>query len=205
MGPVHLRQQLEQKGIADAAVLAAFERVPRQLFVPEPLWPLAYEDVPLPIGEGQTISQPYVVARTLEVLAIRPGDRVLDVGTGSGFQAALIAALGADTYSIEILPSLLALARRRLWKLGFRVQLRVGDGTFGWSSAAPFAAIAVAAVARAIPPALPAQLARPGRMVLPLGEARQRLVVLSQDAAGTLETRSLFAVQFVPLISPPSA
>ena len=201
-----LRSILEQKGICDERVLDAIEATPRARFVPATLRGMASEDMALPIGLGQSISQPFVVATTCVALAVRPGDRLLDVGTGSGYAAAVLARLGAEVYSIEILPALLEGARQRLGALGLSVRLKLGDGTFGWPAAAPFTGIAVGAAPREIPKALVEQLARPGRLVIPVGgPGRQRLLLIEQDAAGRLETRALFDVQFVPLLSPPAA
>jgi protein-L-isoaspartate(D-aspartate) O-methyltransferase len=189
--------------VPDERVLAAIAAVPRELFVPPDLRERAWENVPLPIGRGQTISQPLVVARMLAVLAVRPGDRILDVGTGSGWHAALLARLGGRVWSVERHAELVEYARQALAAAGVRgVTLVHGDGSAGLPEAAPFNAINVAAAARArIPPALQAQLAAGGRLVAPVGNGEQRLVVLTRTAAGETRRRELEAVRFVPLVS----
>ncbi len=183
------------------AVLEAMRRVPRPLFVPEAERDRAWEDRPLPIGHGQTISQPSVVALMTDLLDIRPGDRVLEIGTGSGYQAAVLAELGADVWSIEIVEPLAESARRRLESLGYRVHLRHGDGYHGWPEAAPFDAIIVTAAASHVPPPLVAQLRPGGRMVIPVGGrfTLQYLMLVEKDADGGVTTRQLLPVIFVPL------
>jgi len=201
-----LAAELARKGIDDPAVLSAIAAVPRHAFVPEALRPVAYEDTALPIGEGQTISQPLVVAATCAALRAGKGDRVLDVGTGSGYAAAVLAALGCEVYSVEILPTLFESARARLARLGIPVHVALGDGSFGWAAGAPFRGIAVAAATSSVPPALVEQLAAPGRLVLPLGDRlRQRLTVVEKSPDGRTATRPLFDVLFVPLTSAPMA
>jgi protein-L-isoaspartate(D-aspartate) O-methyltransferase len=189
--------------VPDERVLAAIAAVPRELFVPPDLRERAWENVPLPIGRGQTISQPLVVARMLAVLAVRPDDRILDVGTGSGWHAALLARLGGRVWSVERHAELVEYARQALAAAGVRgVTLVHGDGSAGLPEAAPFNAINVAAAAQArIPPALQAQLAAGGRLVAPVGNGEQRLVVLTRTAAGETRRRELEAVRFVPLVS----
>jgi protein-L-isoaspartate(D-aspartate) O-methyltransferase len=165
-----VEEQLRARGVADERVLAALEAVPRELFVPEAYRRSAYDDAALPIGEGQTISQPYMVARICEVLALRGDERVLDVGTGSGYQAAVLAELAGEVHTIERLSGLADRAREALAAAGYeRVQVHVGDGTLGLPDRAPFAAIAVAAAAPTIPPSLYEQLEPGGRLVLPVG------------------------------------
>ena len=168
-----VERQLRRRGIEDERVLAAMERVPRELFVPPELRDDAYADAALPIGGGQTISQPYMVALICEQLALQGGERVLDVGTGSGYQAAVLAELAAEVHSIERIPELAERARANLAAAGYgdRVQLHVGDGTRGLPEHAPFAAIAVAAAALEPPPALYEQLEPRGRLVVPVGGA----------------------------------
>ncbi len=197
-----VREQLQRRGIRDQAVLAAFAEVPRHRFVPEAWQASAYADRPLAIGGGQTISQPFVVAEMLQLARIRPGARVLEVGTGSGYQAALLVAMGAEVFGIERLPALSRRAEARLAELGYgSVQLRVGDGTLGWPEAAPFEAIVVGAGSPADPPApLLEQLAEGGRLVIPLAEGdHQVLTVIVREADGYRRERHE-PCAFVPLI-----
>jgi protein-L-isoaspartate(D-aspartate) O-methyltransferase len=193
--------QLWQRDIVDAEVLHAMERVPRELFVPEQERPRAYEDAALPIGHGQTISQPYMVARICEALAVRPARRVLDVGTGSGYQAAVLAELGAEVVTIERIPELAEQARRNLAAAGFeQVEVVVGDGTLGVPERAPFDAIAVAAAAPGLPETLYEQLERGGRLVVPVGGHRaQRLEVIIRSPEGPAVVHSV-PCRFVPLV-----
>ncbi len=193
-----IREQLERRNIRSAAVLQAMARVPRELFVPEALQEQAYEDCALPIACGQTISQPYIVALMSELADVRPGARVLEVGTGSGYQTAVLAALGADVYTVELESELSAAALRVLDGLGFKVHARVGDGYAGWPEQAPFDAIVVTAAPRSVPEALSAQLAVDGRMVVPVGNVDQRLFVIRRTAWGE-ERESVAAVRFVPM------
>src|SRR4051795_13263022 len=171
-----VERQLRGRDIEDQRVLEAMARVPRESFVPAGERRRAYADAALPIGHGQTISQPYMVARIAEALALRPGERVLDVGTGSGYQAAVLAELGAEVVTIERIPELAEQARRNLAEAGYEVDVRVGDGTLGVPELAPFDAIAVAAAAPALPQALYEQLRPRGRLVVPVGgQGAQRL------------------------------
>jgi protein-L-isoaspartate(D-aspartate) O-methyltransferase len=198
-----VERQLRRRGIADERVLAAMERVPRELFVPEELREHAYADGALPIGSGQTISQPFMVALICEQLALRGHERVLDVGTGSGYQAAVLAELAREVHSIERLPELAESARESLAAAGYaeRVQVHVGDGTRGLPEHAPYAAIAVAAAAAAPPPALYEQLEPRGRLVVPVGEAfEQRLEVVVRTPEGPAILDSV-PCRFVPLIA----
>lgn len=193
-------EQIAARGIRDSAVLAAMRRVPRQAFVPARWRADAYGDHPLPIGEGQTISQPYIVALMTELAAVRPGARVLEVGTGSGYQAAVLAEVGADVYTIEIVAPLAKAAAATLAELGYRsIHAREGDGYRGWPEAAPFAAIVVTAAPPAVPAALLAQLAPGGRLVIPVGTAEQELQVHEKSADGTVRVRSVTPVRFVPM------
>jgi protein-L-isoaspartate(D-aspartate) O-methyltransferase len=195
--------QLRRRGIDDERVLAAMERVPRELFVPEELRHQAYADAALPIGAGQTISQPYMVALICEQLALRGGERVLDVGTGSGYQAAVLAELAADVHSIERIPELAEEARANLAAAGYeeRVRLHVGDGSRGLPEEAPFAAIAVAAAALEPPPALYDQLAPRGRLVVPVGgSGEQWLEVVVSTPEGPAVLRTV-PCRFVPLVA----
>jgi protein-L-isoaspartate(D-aspartate) O-methyltransferase len=196
-------QQIAARGITDARVLDAMRAVPRHEFVPPDAIELAYNDAPLPIGEGQTISQPYIVALMSELLDVGPGDRVLEVGTGSGYQAAVLSALGAEVFTVEIKSGLFEQAARRLAAPAWTsVHARRGDGYHGWPEAAPFDGIIITAAVDHVPPPLLAQLAPGGRMVLPLGSPYnflgQTLVVVSHGPDGPL-VRQVLAVRFVPM------
>ena len=192
------------EGITDSATLQAMRDVPRHEFVPGEFRDEAYENHPLPIGFGQTISQPYIVGYMTQIVRPRPGLRVLEVGTGSGYQAAVLAATGAVVYSIEIFRPLADTARARLERLGFQnVSVRHGDGNDGWPDAAPFDAIVVTAAAGHVPPALTRQLKPGARMVIPVGSiyGAQYLILVEKDAKGALRTRNLLPVAFVPMLS----
>ena len=193
--------QLRNRDIVDEAVLAAMERVPRELFVPELERGRAYDDAALPLAHGQTISQPYMVGRIAEALATRPGELVLDVGTGSGYQAAVLAELGADVVTIERIPELAERARESLAAAGYdRVEVVVGDGTLGVPERAPFDAIAVAAAAPGLPETLYEQLRPRGRLVVPVGGQRaQRLEVIVRSPEGPAVVHSV-PCRFVPLV-----
>ncbi len=195
-------RQLVANGIRDPATLAAMRAVPRHEFVPAALRDVAYGDHPLPIGLGQTISQPYIVAYMTEQIRPRPGMRVLEVGTGSGYQAAVLAETGATVHTIEIFREHADSARARLSRLGYRAQVRHGDGFDGWPDAAPFDAIIVTAAAGFVPPPLVQQLRPGGRMVIPVGDiyGAQNLVLVEKSAEGTIRTRTLLPVRFVPLL-----
>jgi len=185
----------------DPRVMAAMRRVPRHEFVPAKLRRHAYENRPLPIGFGQTISQPYIVALMTDLLALVPGDRVLEVGTGSGYQAAVLAQLDLQVFSIEIIPGLATIAAERLRGLGYTVTTTVGDGYYGWSDKAPFDAIIVTAAASHIPPALVQQLKPGAVMVIPVGGpfTVQQLTLVEKDRDGKVSTRQVLPVRFVPL------
>jgi protein-L-isoaspartate(D-aspartate) O-methyltransferase len=199
-GAERLARALVDKGI-DPAIADLFVRVPRELFVPEPLRAEAYEDRPLPIGLGQTISQPYIVALMIQSLGLRAGERVLEIGTGSGYQTALLSLVAAEVYSVERLPELMEVARRRLEALGAaNVRLLVGDGSLGWPEAAPFDGIVVSAAAPAIPEALTGQLAEGGRMIIPVGEERQQQLLRVRRRDGELEVETLCECAFVRLV-----
>jgi len=196
-------EQIEARGVSDPAVLEAMSRVPRHEFVTPEYRALAYADRPLPIGLGQTISQPYIVALMTELLQPEPGDRVLEVGTGSGYQAAVAASVVARLYSIELLPELARSAAGRLARLGVsNVDVRAGDGYLGWPEHAPFDGILVTAGADHVPQPLVDQLAVGARMVIPVGEAgsTQVLQVIEKLPGGGVEVRDVAAVRFVPLL-----
>lgn len=197
-----VQRQLAARGLRDARVLAAFRDVPREAFVPPAVQSRAFADEPLPIGEGQTISQPYIVAATAEALQLTGRERLLEVGTGSGYAAAIFSRLAREVVTLERHPALAAEARARLRALGFdTVQVHTGDGSLGWPPAAPFDAIAVAAGAPHVPPQLKAQLAIGGRLVIPVGaEARQVLLRLTRRAKDEWTEEPLIDVRFVPLI-----
>ena len=196
-----IAQQLRGRDVEDERVLAAMARVPRELFVPPELASHAYEDAALPIGWGATISQPYMVARICEALALHGREHVLDVGTGSGYQAAVLAELAADVDTIERVPELAAQARANLDAAGYeRVRVHVGDGTLGVPDRAPFDAIAVAAAAPELPQTLYGQLAERGRLVLPIGlREAQELQVIVRSPEGPAVLRSV-PCRFVPLL-----
>jgi protein-L-isoaspartate(D-aspartate) O-methyltransferase len=196
-----VRTQLAERGIQDVRVLAAMRDVPRHEFVPENLQADAYEDHPLPIGEGQTISQPYIVAAMLEHLALHPTDRVLEVGTGSGYVTALLSLLCAEVYSVERHARLAVAAESILRRLGYyNVKIRVGDGREGWAEYAPFDAILVSAATAEIPPVLFAQLREGGRMIAPIGPASSQELQLIRKVSGQSEVKILEGCRFVPLV-----
>jgi protein-L-isoaspartate(D-aspartate) O-methyltransferase len=196
-----VQRQLRDRDVVDERVLAAMERVPRELFLPPELRDRAYEDAALPIGAGQTISQPYMVARICEALALKGNERVLDVGTGSGYQAAVLAELAAEVDTIERIPELAEEARANLAAAGYdAVRVHVGDGTRGLSERAPFGAIAVAAAAPELPQSLYDQLEPRGRLVVPVGRRRvQRLEVIVRSPEGPAVVKSV-PCRFVPLV-----
>jgi protein-L-isoaspartate(D-aspartate) O-methyltransferase len=193
-------EQIRSRGVTDPEVLAAMRAVPRHLFVPAGERREAYEDHPLAIGGGQTISQPYMVALMTSLLGVHPGQRILEVGTGSGYQTAVLSHLVREVYSIEILAPLGRRARATLAALGYHnIQLRIGDGYQGWPAAAPFDAIIVTAAPPRIPEPLLAQLKTGGKMVIPVGGARQNLLVLTKRADGGFDTDTVMPVLFVPM------
>jgi protein-L-isoaspartate(D-aspartate) O-methyltransferase len=196
-----VRAQLAERGIRDLRVLGAMRSVPRHEFVSELLRQDAYEDHPLPIGAEQTISQPYIVAIMLQHLELQPTDRVLEIGTGSGYVTALLAILCAEVYSVERHAELAFAAERRLARLGYaNVKIRVGDGSRGWPEYAPYDAILVSAAAPEVPPLLFDQLREGGRMVVPVGPASSQELQLIRKVGGQAETRSLEGCRFVPLV-----
>lgn len=192
--------QIVARGVRDRKTLEALRAVPRHLFVPEHLKPYAYQDSPLPIGSGQTISQPYIVAFMTEALELKRSDRVLEIGTGSGYQAAVLGHICAEVYSIELLESLGKEAAERLQRLGYtNIHLRVGDGYRGWPEAAPFDAIIVTAAPPEIPKALLDQLKVGGRLVVPVGTGEQTLIRIRRSRDG-YSHQNLLPVRFVPMV-----
>jgi len=191
------------RGVEDTATLASMRAVPRHEFVPSEHRRRAYGDHPLPIGHGQTISQPYIVAYMTEILRPHAGMKVLEVGTGSGYQAAVLAEIGCDVYTVEIFEVLATAAHERLERLGYDLSSRHSDGHFGWTEAAPFDVVIVTAAAGYIPPALVNQLKPGGRMVIPVGSVYgvQNLLLVEKDEAGQASTRNLLPVRFVPMLS----
>jgi protein-L-isoaspartate(D-aspartate) O-methyltransferase len=197
-----VERQIRERGIRDARVLAAMEKVPRHLLVDRSLRPGAYSDHPLPIGEGQTISQPYVVALMTEELRLSPTDRVLEIGTGSGYQAAILAEIVQEVYTLEIRKGLADRAAERLKELGCRnVRVKYADGYFGWPEHAPFDAIIITAAVNHIPPPLLKQLKEGGRLILPLGSTvfYQTLTLVTKKKGGGLSVEQKGEVAFVPM------
>jgi protein-L-isoaspartate(D-aspartate) O-methyltransferase len=196
-----VEEQIVRRGIRDEQVIAAMARVPRHDFVALEYRNQAYEDRPLAIGEGQTISQPYIVALSLSALALQASDTVLDIGTGSGYQTALLAEIASRVYSIERHSSLAESAEQTLSRLGYKnVEIKVEDGTQGWAEKCPFDGIVVAAAAPKIPEALILQIGEGGRMVIPIGPAEAQVLQLVRKQNGEPMVRSLAACRFVPLI-----
>jgi protein-L-isoaspartate(D-aspartate) O-methyltransferase len=193
---------IKGRGIKDKKVLEAMGKIPRELFVEESLRNKAYSDHPLPIGEGQTISQPYVVALMTEALRLKPSDRVLEIGTGSGYQAAVLAEIVKEVYTVEIRNTLAEAAARRLKDLGYKnIEVKFGDGYFGWEEHAPFDAIIVTAAANHIPPPLIKQLKEGGRLILPLGSTLfYQTLTLATKQKGELKMEQMGGVTFVPMI-----
>jgi protein-L-isoaspartate(D-aspartate) O-methyltransferase len=200
-----VREQIASRGVRDPRVLAAMAKVPRHRFLPGRLGPEAYGDFPVPIGFGQTISQPYIVAYMVEALGLAPTARVLEIGSGCGYQAAVLAEVAAEVWTIEVRPALAQEAELRLQQLGYgpsRVHVHCGDGTAGWPEAAPFDGIIGAAAATEVPPALLEQLAPAGTLVLPVGDDEQVLWRYRRTAAG-FRGEELCAVRFVPMVGSP--
>jgi protein-L-isoaspartate(D-aspartate) O-methyltransferase len=195
-----VKEQIIARGVKDPATLAALRVVPRHLFVPTAMAPLAYHDRPLPIGYGQTISQPLIVAYMTEIIKPGPGRKVLEIGTGSGYQAAVLAATGADVYTIEIIPQLAESAKKRLNKVGYEdVSVMATDGYHGWAEEAPFDAIVVTAAAEFVPPPLIDQLAEAGLMIIPVGSPfLVQTLMLIQKRGGKVISTNLMPVRFVP-------
>ena len=196
-----VQAQLEARGIKDRKVLDAMIKIPRHEFVPENMKAYAYQDEPLPIGKGQTISQPYIVAYMTEVLALNGNERVLEIGTGSGYQAAILAEIVKEVFTIEIVSSLSAKAQKVLERLGYKnIYFKVGDGTWGWEENAPYDAILVTAAPAEVPKTLQDQLKIPGRMIIPVGSTFQELVLIMREKK-RFKKKKLLPVRFVPLIS----
>ncbi len=197
-----VEKDIKGRGIRDKKVLEVIGKVPRHLFVDEYLRGRAYEDYPLPIGEGQTISQPYVVALMTEVLRLRPTDKVLEVGTGSGYQAAVLAEIVKDVYTIEIRRGLAEKAEKRLKDMGYKnVKVKYADGYFGWEEYAPFDAIIITASANHIPPPLIKQLREGGRLIIPLGSTvYYQTLTLATKTKGELDLEQITSVAFVPMV-----
>ncbi len=196
-----VKDQLIARGIKDKKVISAFLKVPREEFVPENLREYAYDDGPLPIGEGQTISQPYIVALMTECLNLKGDEKVLEIGTGSGYQAAILAEIGCKVYSIERIPVLAERAKRILEKLNYNVKIKIGDGTIGWEEYAPYDRIIVTAAGPEIPDSLISQLSENGgRLVMPVGDRFVQDLILVIKNGEKLEKINLGGCQFVPLI-----
>jgi len=201
-----VEEQLRARDIEDPRVLAAMGRVPRHLFVPAALRFRAYADHPLPIGNGQTISQPYIVALMTQLAEVEPDDVVLEIGTGSGYQAAVLSEIAREVYTIEIVPDLAETAKARLAEIGYRnVTVRTGDGYLGWKERAPFDAILVTAAAPEVPPPLVEQLGPGGILVIPVGPQSQvqSLLRIQKAADGSTVIREILPVVFVPLVRQP--
>jgi protein-L-isoaspartate(D-aspartate) O-methyltransferase len=193
--------QIKARGLKDERVLKAMLKVPRHLFVDEALRDQAYGDFPLPIGEGQTISQPYIVALMTEALELKGNERVLEIGTGSGYQTAILAELALWVYTIERFPTLLERAKKVLNELGYKnISFKLDDGTLGWKEASPFDAIIVTAASPDIPPPLVEQLAEGGRMVIPVGDEFSQTLIKGVKRGGKLHTKVLEPVRFVKLV-----
>jgi protein-L-isoaspartate(D-aspartate) O-methyltransferase len=197
-----IKNDIEGRGIKDKKVLESMSKIPRHLFVDERIRDRAYSDYPLPIGEGQTISQPYVVSLMTEALHLKPTDRVLEIGTGSGYQAAVLSEIVKEVYTIEIRKSLADTAARRLTDLGYKnIKVNYGDGYFGWEKYAPFDAIIITAAANHIPPPLIKQLKEGGRLIIPLGSTvYYQTLTLVTKKKGDLQVEQMGSVAFVPMI-----
>jgi len=195
-----VKQQIEKRGIKDASTLAALRKTPRHLFVPKSIIDDAYEDRPLPIGYGQTISQPFIVAYMTEIVKPQPQHRVLEIGTGSGYQAAVLSEIVKEVYTIEIVDSLGSQARNRLSKLNYKnITVKTGDGYYGWKDKSPFDAIVVTAAAEHIPPPLIEQLKEGGRMIIPVGSPFMvQQLMFVEKKGGKARTTSMIPVRFVP-------
>lgn len=197
-----VENQIKARGIRDTRVLEAMEKVPRHKFVPDKIRSHSYDDEPLSIGEGQTISQPYIVAYMTEALQLEDSNKVLEIGTGSGYQTAILAEIVKDVYSVEIISSLSERSRLILADMRYEnIQFKVGDGSYGWKEFAPFDAIIVTAAPRVIPQPLQDQLSIGGKLIVPVGDTFQDLMLTKRSEKGFAE-KKLLSVRFVPLVSP---
>ena len=198
-----VEKQIEKRGVKDPRVLKVMRDIPRHLFIPPHLEKIAYNDGPLPIGEGQTISQPYIVALMTELLELKGDEKILEIGTGSGYQAAVLSALASEVFSIEIVKNLVDSAAVRLDKLGYKnVTTHWGDGYKGWSDQAPFDGIIVTAAPDKIPQPLIDQLKTGGRLVVPVGTRHQELKVITKNEDGSIQSKNIIPVRFVPMVHP---
>jgi protein-L-isoaspartate(D-aspartate) O-methyltransferase len=198
-----VEDQIRARGIKDKAVLDAMKKAPRHRFVPETHRHRAYGDHPLPIGQGQTISQPFIVAYMTEAAEVSPQEKVLEIGTGSGYQAAILGEIAREVYTIEIIPELAERARRSLAELGYKnIQVKTGNGYLGWPEHAPFDAIIVTAAPDEVPKALVEQLAVNGKMVIPVGDVFQEMTIITKTKDGVIEKRTM-PVRFVPMTGKP--
>jgi protein-L-isoaspartate(D-aspartate) O-methyltransferase len=199
-----VEEQVMRRGVTDTRVLAALRKVKRHLFVPDGLISTAYDDHPLPIACGQTVSQPYIVGLMSQLLALKGGERVLEIGTGSGYQTAVLAELAAEVYTVEFFGELSRQAAAKTAKLGYTdIKFMVGDGTSGWREEGPYDAIIVTCAPAAVPGELPAQLKEGGRLVIPVGQEPQLLKLITKTPAG-LEEREICSVRFVPMLKGPN-
>lgn len=195
-----VKQQIERREIEDQRVLNAFKKVPRHKFVPKRMKESSYGDFPLQIGEGQTISQPYIVAYMTDSLSLEEDDKVLEIGTGSGYQAAILAEIVQDVYTVEIIETLAKQAENVLDKLGYKnTHIKIGNGREGWEDEAPFDKIIVTAAAKSTPTKLVDQIGAPGKMIIPIGNWGQHLYLFKKDKSGKVERSKLLGVRFVPL------
>ena len=198
-----VEQQIRSRGIADKAVLKSMSKVERHRFVPASQWDSAYIDSPLPIGEGQTISQPFIVAYMTEAAELSPSEKVLEIGTGSGYQAAILGEIAREVYTIEIVPPLAERARATLSQLDYKnVFVKTGNGYLGWPEHAPFDAIVVTAAPDEVPQALVDQLAVNGKMVIPVGTFNQQMMIITRTSSGVIERKTI-PVRFVPMTGKP--
>ena len=196
-----VEEQIIARGVKDKKVIEVMKKVPRHLFVPEEYRQYSYEDEPLPIGEGQTISQPYIVAYMTEILELKEDDKVLEVGTGSGYQTAILAEIVKEVYTVEIIESLSKRAQKVLKELGYEnIYFKIGDGTYGWKEHSPYNAILVTAAPSKIPESLQNQLDEGGRMIIPVGSFFQELVLVIRQK-NKFKKKKLIPVRFVPLVS----
>ncbi len=198
-----VKEQIEERGIDNEKLLKVMRNTPRHQFVPEKYKKWAYDDRPLPIGHDQTISQPYIVALMTDLLQIKKDDKILEIGTGSGYQAAILAGLADQVYTIEIVEALANQAKKRLKQMGFsNIQVRHGNGYNGWPEHAPFDKIIVTAAPKKIPEALKNQLKKGGRMVLPVGDHFQQLKIVQKTKNGAIKEKNVTGVRFVPMVNP---